>query len=133
MNETNKYKPVSNISNEERQAILSLRNNSYIIIKRADKGGAVVILDNNSYIQEGLRQLYDEPFYQAISSDKKQKVSNKITTFFNYPRTYDLLPNEPITVLKPKHCRTSVFYMLSKIHKSNNPCRPMVSACDSPI
>ena len=32
----------------------------------------------------------------------------------------------------PRNCTTPLFYLLPKIHKKNNPGRPIVSACDSP-
>ena len=35
-------------------------------------------------------------------------------------------------LLSQKNCRTPLFYLLLKIHKKNNPGRPIVSACDSP-
>ena len=37
-----------------------------------------------------------------------------------------------LTFIMPRNCRTPLFYLLPKIHKKNNPGRPIVSACDSP-
>jgi len=34
-----------NISNKDREALISLRQNKSIIIKKADKGGSIVVLD----------------------------------------------------------------------------------------
>ena len=44
-----------NLTKEEYKAIKSLKNNTDIIIKPADKGSATVILDKQSYINEGQR------------------------------------------------------------------------------
>ena len=44
----------SNISKDEQKALRELANNSSIVIKPADKGGAVVIQDRDSYIKEVL-------------------------------------------------------------------------------
>jgi hypothetical protein len=41
----------------ERQALEELQQNTSIIIKPADKGSAIVILDREQYVQEALRQL----------------------------------------------------------------------------
>ena len=42
----------SNLSREERQAMQSLRDDSSIVIKEADKGSAVVVWNREDYLQE---------------------------------------------------------------------------------
>ena len=51
-----------NLITGEYQSIKSLKNNPDIIIKPADKGSAIVILDKHNYIAEGERQLQNEQF-----------------------------------------------------------------------
>ena len=130
------FKPIpptfSNLPDKERRALQSLRDNSNLIIKPADKGDAVVIMNRQDYINEGLRQLSDTKFYKRLNRDPTRKTSAEIQTFLSRMKTLKLLPDEHITFLTPKNCRTPVFYMLPKIHKENNPGRPIVSACDSP-
>ena len=58
-----------NLNKEEYQSIKSLKNNPDIIIKPADKGSAIVILDKDNYIAEGERQLHDEQFYEETNTD----------------------------------------------------------------
>ena len=53
-----------NLTKEERSAKRSLSQNRDIIIKKADKGSAVVIQNRSDYIKEGLRQLSDRNFYR---------------------------------------------------------------------
>ena len=57
-----------NLTKEEYKAIKSLKNNKGIIIKPADKGSAIVILDKESYINEGQRQLNDTKLYEKTNS-----------------------------------------------------------------
>ena len=53
----------SNLIRTEIEALKSLRSNKDIVIKKADKGSAVVIQNRKDYIDEGLRQLNDKAFY----------------------------------------------------------------------
>ena len=55
------YKPPhkQNLSAEELGALKELINNTQIIIKPADKGSAVVIMNRADYLTEGFRQLSD--------------------------------------------------------------------------
>ena len=48
-----------NISREEQKALENLRNYDDVILKQADKGSAVVILDRDKYVAEATRQLND--------------------------------------------------------------------------
>ena len=53
-----------NITKEEYRAIRSLNKNKDMIIKPADKGSTIVILNKQSYINEGQRQLHNTQFYE---------------------------------------------------------------------
>ena len=50
----------NNVSNAEVQAIKNLRNSEQVIVKPADKGGAIVIWPRESYIAEANKQLNDK-------------------------------------------------------------------------
>ena len=52
------------MSNDERKALNVLRKRIDIVIKRADKGGAVVIWRLDLYIEEAGRQLRNDEFYK---------------------------------------------------------------------
>ena len=66
-----------NLTKEEYQSIKSLRNHPDIIIKPADKGSAIVILDKHNYIAEGERQLQNEQFYEETNSDLTGEVIHR--------------------------------------------------------
>ncbi len=40
-----------------------------IIIKKADKGTATVVMNKSDYLKEGYRQLSDSAFYKKLDSD----------------------------------------------------------------
>ena len=58
----------SNISNEGRNAIKSLLGRNDIVIKPADKGGAIVVWRLDLYFQEALRQISNTDFYYPIEN-----------------------------------------------------------------
>ena len=106
--------------------------NTTEIIKKADKGGAIVLMNKQDYIKEGLRQLCDPHFYKEIQRDPTNKNTTEIQKFLSLIKEKKLLSQEHITFISSKNCRTPLFYLFQKIHKANNPGRPIVSACDSP-
>lgn len=104
-----------------------------VIIKPADKGGALVILDKESYLKEAERQLKNVKFYKACNKDNTSLVAREIKNFLL--ASHKLNAIDAVTLefmLPPDHPRTPPFYMLPKIHKKNCPGRPIISGCDSP-
>ena len=62
-NQPNQRKPQNNLTKEEIEVIKELKSRDDVIITKADKGGAVVIMDVTSYIAEADKQLNNEEFY----------------------------------------------------------------------
>ena len=54
----------NNLTQAERSALRDLQERNDIIIKPADKGSAVVVMDKTTYLQEAERQLSDCKFYE---------------------------------------------------------------------
>lgn len=65
-----------NLSKRERDALNSLTKNEQIIIKPADKGGAVVVMDKSSYIIEAQRQLGNNIYYEQLQRNPIVKMKN---------------------------------------------------------
>ena len=124
-------KKCSNLSSEEslRAALKNLSKRRDIIVKAADKGGALVVWRADLYQKEALRQLSDTSFYAKVDnpSTSQQIVKstiNEVIVKQEFPATAtNLIMTTP---------RTSCIYFLPKIHKPNNPGRPIVSACSCP-
>lgn len=58
-----------NLTHKQTLILENLGNDESIIIKPADKGSGIVILDQKDYKNEALWQLNDETAYQRIHSD----------------------------------------------------------------
>ena len=68
----------NNISLEEKEALRALAGNDKIIIKPADKGGAIVVQNKYGYMKEGLQQLSDEKFYTKLDHDMTESHNAKV-------------------------------------------------------
>ena len=124
-------KKLTNLSQEQQVALQSLKNRSDIIIKKADKGGAVVVWRKDLYIAEAERQLSDETFYEKVAEDKTQDINDQVHTIVEDEIKMGNLPKEARTLIQSKP-RCGRFYLLPKIHKPSIPGRPVVSTCSFP-
>ena len=121
---------VDNLSANERHALRALRSNPNIVIKPADKGSAVVVLDRAAYVQEGLRQLNDRNAYQQIRSDPTPKHTPTIQITLSKLDIDDQTREVFSPDLKSVKCPQ--FYTLTKVHKLGNPGRLIVTGCACP-
>ncbi|CAJ0966407.1 unnamed protein product [Ranitomeya imitator] len=108
-------------------------NGRSIILKPADKGGAIVVMNRVQYIHEITRQLSDTTTYGVIPRDPVATISNKIHRVIDTYRKSHIIDQKTATYLLNPHPVTPVFYVLPKIHKSlqNPPGRPIVASTDS--
>ena len=66
-----------NLKPSERSALHSLQKREDIIIKPADKGSAVVVMDREHYFSEAKRQLNDYTFYKALDHDPTHELPRR--------------------------------------------------------
>ncbi len=126
-----------NVTKNERLALKALMENNNIIIRPADKGSAVVILDREAYLKEGFKQLSNANFYKYLDHNPTSRFEQQINDIVE-----DMYQNGEIgekckSFLTSTHGRTSELYLLPKIHKSTfskeNPVsRPIMSANGCP-
>lgn len=121
----------SNLPLKETLALRELRNNPNIVVKPADKGGAVVVWRKDLYLQEALRQLTNGQFYEEVPDDLTEANQKRVQDVLQKEIKESRLP-QSATNLLIQHPRCSKFYLLPKIHKLGNPGRPIVSACSCP-
>ena len=62
-------KRYNNLTKEEHDALYSLRDDSTVIIKGADKGSVVVAWDSGDYLKETYKQLEDREMYKEVPND----------------------------------------------------------------
>ena len=115
--------PRDNLTKSEREALLNLQKRNDIIITKADKGGAVVILDINDYIDEANRQLNDTNNYEQLDFDPTE-----LHTELNNLKNENLLTLRTANSLLEEKIKTPEFHLLPKKHKANNSGRPVISS-----
>ncbi len=129
-----------NLTATELQAVNSLKNNENIIIKPADKGGAVVIMDKELYKLEALRQLHNTNYYREIDHPLADITVPRINKILSR-----LVDSGFISDKQYQHLSATVptshrsFYLLPKVHKNRDKWphnnmpegRPIVSDCGS--
>ena len=92
-----------------------MAHDNSIIIKEADKGGGIVIMNTEFYKTKVLEMLSDENYYKPIPGINQLQIFNKNKTLTTDNRR---MTRNEINFLLKFECKTSTFYSLSKIHKS---------------
>lgn len=136
-----------NISNKERMALDLLKKDENIVIKKADKDGALVVLKTENYIKMGNTHLRDTETYGLV--DDPERALQEVI------RESKLLVNRFHVLDNPKEKRRSFtarqrdallqhkasiphWYVLPKTHKAIDeetgtwPGRPVLSGCSAP-
>ena len=122
--------PQDNLSTKERKALKDLSSRDDIIITKADKGGATVIMDVNDYVDEANRQPQDTQYYRKLNYDPTEDHANIIRNTLEEFKKNNELDEDIAEGLKPLEPCTPRFYLLPKIHKENNPGRPVISSVE---
>lgn len=130
-----------NLKLEEIHALKELKRAKHIIIKPADKGSAVVILDREQYIFEVQRQLNDVIYYKKLDKPIYIETIPMVDKILKTLKKKKFINAKQVEYLKgdlqPRERR---FYVLPKIHKDPQkwtvpfeipPGRPIVSDCGS--
>ena len=120
--------PKPNLSKGEQKAMEELAKRKDIIITNADKGGAVVIMDVEKYINEANRQLSDKHNYKKLQEDPMLQHSNLVNDTIDRFKKENLLSKKLADGLKSVNPKTPKFYISPKIHKENNPGRPVINS-----
>jgi len=130
----------SNLTSLEKQSLETLKRNDSIIIKPADKGGATVIMNKDSYINEALRQLNNQDYYVKLDRPIFQNNIPKLNCILSQMKSSGLIDANQLKFLQAKESdRSRIFYLLPKIHKPRTKWpqsdmpegRPIVSDCGS--
>lgn len=127
-----KNKTRQNISEIERKALEDLRSDKSILINKADKGGSIVIVNADDYLQKIELMLADTVTYTVTDSIDLDKAKIEVDNLLYNMQEDNLISKKQLKFFLRNKPKLPVLYGLAKIHKKNWPLRPIVSQIDSP-
>ena len=107
-----------NLPNEEKKALDNLMSDREIVIRKADKGGAITILNQEDYKEEILTQLSNNKFYKKLDYDPTTIYIQELKTLIN--NIEQPHAKTRILPLVPTCPQPGNFYTIPKIHKLSN-------------
>ena len=98
--------PKNNLTDTDKNAIEYFLKRNDLLITKANKGGATVILDVKDYIAKANEQLQDNSFYQKLYVDPTAKHSDIVNSAIESFRKQELLSNSAAIRLTVDEVRT---------------------------
>jgi len=126
------HKPNNNLTRKERRALRELKQNKDIVIKHADKSAGIVVLNRTDYENKVLEMLNDTNTYTRTDTDDTTYVKKQAHKLFFTLFNHNYISKKQFKHLTEFTAQTPTFYGIPKIHKKDNPLRPIVSQTNAP-
>ena len=121
--------PRPNFSQRLKIALKSLREDPTIIISKADKGDAVVVMDADHYYGLAMKHLADSSTYELLESDPSEQIVSDYHDFLDRCVRDKVLDKYQYRSLRiPDNYQMQTIYFLPKIHKHPLKLRPIVAS-----
>lgn len=119
-----------NMSKRETNFVEDLRRDKSVICLAADKGRSTVILNREEY-NNNMKEIFkDEALFEPIKKDPTKKIESDIAEILK--PLQEELGKSVKRDLTPKYSKPPHAFGQPKIHKLNNPLRPIISGRNSP-
>ena len=106
-----------NLSFEERSALKDLKSNVKLVIREADKGCSVVVMDRQRYIEEGYRQLNDTSVYLRTLATTISDIEEDIQRLADQLHIEGVITDDIRQFAIRRNTKPARFYLLPKVHK----------------
>ena len=115
------------------EGLETLCKNKELVIRPADKGGGIVVLDRKDYLRELNKIVSDQNTYVPLIGNPIIQYRRTLEELIHKGGRLGILNEKEQLFLIPKAPRIPILYCLPKIHKSLTcpPGRPIVGGIDS--
>ena len=115
------------------KGIKMLEENKEVIIRPADKGGAIVVLAKDYYYEELAKQLEDTNTYIKLRSNPTGEYKEELVDLIYRGKEKGVLNKREAKYLIPEVCRVPIIYTVPKVHKDSEkpPGRPIINGIQS--
>jgi hypothetical protein len=127
-----KTKILPNLTKTERNAIDSLLKDNSIVIRPADKGSGIVIMDTDQYMERLDRELSQDDTYQQTDGNAFKIAEKKVRNVANEMYKSGLINKELKNYLIPKYSKNGKLKGNPKVHKNGHPMRTIVNGKGTP-
>lgn len=122
----------SNITSSEDKAMRELLHDHSIIIRPADKGSGIVVMDTNKYVDQLESEMINSASYDEVKEDRSKQITNKIKKLVNSMHKKGPITSELRHYLLPTEISSGKLQANPKIHKKNHPFRTIVNGRQHP-
>jgi hypothetical protein len=121
-----------NITPSEEKAMKDLLNDPTIMIRPADKGSGIVILDANSYAENLIQEIHDNSTYKEVPTDLMRKIENKVKKLANEMFKRRSITKDMKHYLVNSDVKFDKLQANPTVHKSGIPLRTIVNVGNHP-
>lgn len=121
-----------NITKEEENAMREILNDNTIVIRPADKGSGIVVMDADKYTDNLEQEVKDSDTYEEVDTDLTQKIRNKVKKLVNEMHKSGSITDELRKYMLPFDSGAGKLQANPKLHKKNIPVRTIVNGRNHP-
>ncbi|XP_044749651.1 uncharacterized protein LOC123310247 [Coccinella septempunctata] len=109
-----------------------LKDNDDIIVLDSDKGGVTVIMEKTEY-ENKIQSLLDSKDFKKLPRDPTQSIQQKCNKYVSKMHDKGYITEQQAKKLKTYNSTCPRIYGNPKVHKPENPLRPIISSVNSPM
>ncbi|XP_044745169.1 uncharacterized protein LOC123307032 [Coccinella septempunctata] len=108
-----------------------LKDNDDLIVLDSDKGGVTVIMNKSEY-ERKIQSILDSKEFREVPKDPTQTIQNKCNKFITTLCERGYISDQQAKQMKTYNSTCPRIYGNPKVHKPDNPLRPIISSVNSP-